>query len=455
MVEEGPRGEANILKSGQPGKRAKMLENNPRRRVVITGYGMITPLGKNAEETFERATKAQSGIDYITAFDVSGLPCQIGGQVKAEWFDDADDGRNRRLDNFSSRALKLMRIATSDAVRQAKLDEISDRGRIGVSLGSHGDNAPVEDAVLLHRFLDGNGHWDIEGLMNEGRYSFLSFYRRKPDIATSILSNLFNCRGSNLSIVSACSAGAQAIGEAYRIIQAGTCDAMIAGGCEATLNFLGFIGFVLIKALAERYPSPQKASRPFDRKRNGFVMSEGAGAVVLEELEHARARGAIIHGELMGYGDSADAYRITDTHPKGEGAILAMRAALEDGSLRPEQVDYINAHGTSTPQNDLVETKAIKEVFGQRAQDIPVSSNKSMIGHTIAAAGAIELILTLMGISHSIMLPTINYEFPDPKCRLDFIPNESRRKSHRIAISNSFGFGGQNACLCVGKLDES
>jgi 3-oxoacyl-[acyl-carrier-protein] synthase II len=432
-----------------------MHEENPRRRVVITGYGMITPLGKNAEETFARATEGQSGIDYITAFEVGGLPCQIGGQVNAEWVEDADDGRNRRLDNFSSRALKLMRIATNDAVQLAKLDEISDRGRIGVSLGSHGDNAPIEDAVLLHRFFDGTDNWDIEGLMSEGRYSFLSFYRRKADIATSILSNLFNCQGSNLSIASACSAGAQAIGEAYRIIQTGRCDAMIAGGCEATLNFLGFIGFVLIKALAEKYPSPQEASRPFDRKRNGFVMSEGAGVVVLEEMEHARARGAIIHGELLGYGDSADAYRITDTHPKGEGAILAMRAALEDAALKPEHVDYINAHGTSTPQNDLVETKAIKEVFAQRAQDIPVSSNKSMLGHTIAAAGAIELVLTLMGMNHSIMLPTINYQFPDPKCRLDFVPNESRQKNHRIAISNSFGFGGQNACLCVGKLDES
>jgi 3-oxoacyl-[acyl-carrier-protein] synthase II len=432
-----------------------MVEENLRRRVVITGYGMITPLGKNATETFERATEGCSGIDYIKAFDVSGLPCQIGGEVDDQWFEDVDDPRNRRLDKFSSRALKLMRIATRDAVEQANLDEISERDRIGVSLGSHGDSAPIDDAVLLHRFFDGNGNWDLEGLMDEGRYSFLSFYRRKPDIAPSILSALFSCRGSNLSIVSACAAGAQAIGEAYRIIQAGKCDAMIAGGCEATLDFLGFIGFVLIKALAEKYSSPQKASRPFDRKRNGFVMSEGAGAVVLEELEHAQARNAPILGELLGYGDSADAYRITDTHPKGEGAILAMRGALEDAALRPEQIDYINAHGTSTQQNDLVETKAIKEVFGKRAAEIPVSSNKSMLGHPIAAAGAIEFILTLMGINRSILLPTINYEYPDPKCRLDVVPNESRRQSHRIAISNSFGFGGQNACLVVGKLDES
>ncbi|OGP59373.1 MAG: hypothetical protein A2162_04755 [Deltaproteobacteria bacterium RBG_13_52_11b] len=211
---------------------------------------------------------------------------------------------------------------------------------------------------------------------------------------------------------------------------------------------------MLIHALVERYSTPQKASRPFDRKRNGFVMSEGAGAVILEELEHARSRRVPVLGEILGYGASADAYRITDTHPTGLGATLAMRGALEDASLTPEQIDYINAHGTSTTQNDVTETRAIKEVFGQRAKDIPVSSNKSMLGHTIAAAGAIELILTLVGLKRSILLPTVNYESPDPKCDLDYVPNEARVKEHRIAISNSFGFGGQNACLCVGKVEE-
>jgi 3-oxoacyl-[acyl-carrier-protein] synthase II len=228
---------------------------------------------------------------------------------------------------------------------------------------------------------------------------------------------------------------------------------MIAGGCEAALNFTGFVGFVLIRALSEKYSSPQKASRPFDRKRNGFVMSEGAGAVVLEELEHARSRGVPILGELLGYGASADAYRITDTHPRGEGAVIAIKSAIKDAVLGPEDIDYINAHGTSTSQNDMAETRAIKEVFGQRANDIPVSSNKSLLGHTIAAAGAIESILTLVGINRSILLPTINYEFRDPKCNLDYVPNEARQKEHRTAISNSFGFGGQNACLCIGKFE--
>jgi 3-oxoacyl-[acyl-carrier-protein] synthase II len=228
---------------------------------------------------------------------------------------------------------------------------------------------------------------------------------------------------------------------------------MIAGGCEATIDFSGMSGFILLKALAEKYTEPQKASRPFDRKRNGFVMSEGAGAVVLEELEHARSRGATVFGELLGYGASADAYRITDTHPKGLGAVIAMKGALEDASLTPDDVDYINAHGTSTMQNDLTETRAVKEVFGERAREIPMSSNKSMLGHTIAAAGAIECILTLVGINRSIILPTINHESRDPKCNLDYVPNEAREKEHKVALSNSFGFGGQNACLCIGKFE--
>lgn len=285
--------------------------------------------------------------------------------------------------------------------------------------------------------------------MRAGGYSALNFLRRKPDVATTILPKLFNCKGPNLTVASACAAGSQAIGEAYRLIQDGRADLMVAGGSEAVVDFMGFVGFMLIKALAERYSAPQEASRPFDRKRNGFVMSEGAAAVVLEELEHAKARRAMIHGEFLGYGASADAYRITDTHPRGLGAVLAMKEALEDAGLRPEEVDYINAHGTSTAQNDVTETRAIKDVFGERAKEIPVSSNKSMLGHTIAAAGAIELILTIMGIHRSILLPTINQEFPDSKCDLDYVPNQARIKEHRIALSNSFGFGGQNACLVI------
>lgn len=428
-------------------------KSSNKRRVVITGYGMITPLGRNTEETFENASNGVSGIDYITSFDTRGLPCQIAGEVKNKWLEKFEDNIAQRFNKFSSRALRLMMAATFEAAKQAKLDEIENRKNIGVSLGSHGDNPTVKNMLFLHRFYGGQGHWDMEGLLSTGGYPYLNFFRRKPDAATTILATLFNCKGPTLSMVSACSAGSHAIGEAYRIIQEGKCDVMIAGGCEATIDFTGMTGFILLKALSEKYTTPQKASRPFDRKRNGFVMSEGAGAVVLEELEHARSRRTQIMGELLGYGASADAYRITDTHPKGEGAILAMKASLEDASLNHEDIDYINAHGTSTVQNDLTETRAIKEVFGKKAKEIPISSNKSMLGHTIAAAGAIECILTLVGINRSIILPTINYEFPDSRCDLDYVPNEARKKSHRIAISNSFGFGGQNACLCIGSFE--
>jgi 3-oxoacyl-[acyl-carrier-protein] synthase II len=414
---------------------------------------MITPLGRNTEETFKRAAQGESGIDYITSFDTSGLPCRIGGQVDDAWIARLDAPRERAFEKFSSRGLKLMVTAAAEAARHARLDTVAHRERIGVALGSHGENPSVDDIMFLHRFYDGNGCWRLKELLESGGYSSFAFARRKPDVAMAILSNLFRCAGPNLSIVSACAAGSQAIGEAFRIIRDGKSDVMLAGGCEATLNFVGVAGFVLLKALAERYKSPQTASRPFDRKRNGFVMSEGAGAMILEELEHARARGIPIGGEILGYGDAADAYRITDPDPQGEGAVLAMKTALEDASLAPGDIDYINAHGTSTVQNDLIETMAIKQVFGSKARNVPISSNKSMLGHTIAAAGAIEGILTLVGIDRSLILPTINHVAPDPRCDLDYVPNVARSMTHRTALSNSFGFGGQNACLCLAKFE--
>lgn len=430
-------------------------KRSTRRRVVVTGIGMVTPLGGNCPETFEKAANGISGLDYIKAFDTTGLPCRVGGEVDDRCLEDCPGSGLQGTEKYSSRGLRLMRAATAEAARHARLGELPDRERIGVSLGYHAENPSVGEMTLLHRFYDGKGRWDLEGMRRKGSYSSFGFFRRKPDVATSLLSIFFDCSGSNLTVVSACAAGAQAIGEAFHMIREGRNDAMIAGGCESSLNFLGFVGFVLIRALCEKYPSPSKASRPFDRKRNGFVMAEGAGAVILEELESARARKAPILGEILGYGASADAYRITDVHPKGEGAILAIRRAMEDASLTPLDIDYINAHGTSTVQNDISETLAIKRVFGDRAGKIPVSSNKSMMGHTIAAAGAIESILTLMGIQRGIVLPTINYEVRDPKCDLDYVPNEARSLRHRIALSNSFGFGGQNACLCIGEYDGS
>jgi 3-oxoacyl-[acyl-carrier-protein] synthase II len=429
----------------------------PRKRVVVTGYGMITPIGKDSLETFSNAGKGISGISLLNSFETAGLPCRIGGQVDDAWLSvpaTSPEFLARRLQGIekcSSRGLKLMVSAVSEAAGAARLNEIENRDKIGVSLGYHGENPSIEDLMLLYRYCD-EGVWDICGLTRSGAYSFFNFFRRKPDVASSILSILFNCRGSSLTIASACAAGAQAIGEALELIRKGRADVMVAGGCESSLNFMGFVGFVLIRALAERYASPERASRPFDRKRNGFVMSEGAGALVLESLDHAVKRNAPIFAEVLGYGSSADAFRITDIHPEGDGAVFAMQGAISDAGLTPADIEYINAHGTSTIQNDLVETLSIKRVLGERARKIPVSSNKSMIGHPIAASGAIEACLTIMGMNASVLLPTINYEFLDPKCDLDYVPNDARQLEYGIALSNSFGFGGQNACLCLGKF---
>jgi 3-oxoacyl-[acyl-carrier-protein] synthase II len=347
-----------------------------------------------------------------------------------------------------------MSIAAGEAAFQAALHKISDRERIGAFVGSYGEDPTLEEVIWLHRFYDGKGHWDLKGLARGGGYNLLRFYRRKPDMAPAIIARLFDCRGPNMSGTSACAAGAQAIGEAYRTIQEGDCDVIMAGGCESTLNLIGLLGFILLGALATRYETPQTASRPFDRRRNGFVLSEGAAALVLEDFGHARLRGAPILGEILGYGSSSDAYRITDSDPRGEGDILAMQKAIAGAGLTVEDIQYVNAHGTSTLKNDISETLAIKTVFGPRAKEIPVSSNKSMLGHCIAAAGPIELILTLMGMHRSLILPTINQTHPDPKCDLWFVPNRAVHRKHSVAISNSFGFGGQNACLCIGNTPD-
>lgn len=420
-----------------------------KKRVLITGYGLITPLGQNADETFKNASEGKSGIDYIKSFETKNLPCNIGGEVKDDWLSDLDTAR---FGKYSSRGCLLFLKALQEAYSLAQLDKVTDRYQVGVSIGSHGDNPNVKDMAFLHRFYDGKGQWDFDGLSKTGGYSFLNFMKRKPDIVSSIVAHKFDCRGTNLITVSACAAGAQAIGEAYKAILDSKCKVMITGGAESVIDFFGFLGFISLKALAEKYNTPQSASRPFDRKRNGFVMSEGAGALIIEDYQHAIDRKAHIFGEILGYGSSSDAYRITDMHPQGAGAVIAMKKAISDAGLNINQIEYINAHGTSTLQNDMTETLAIKQVFGQRAKEIPISSNKSMLGHTIAAAGAIEAILTIMGINKSIILPTINYEFPDPKCDLYYVPNDAIFKEHNIALSNSFGFGGQNACLCIGKF---
>jgi len=412
---------------------------------------MITPLGRNTRETFERASQGCSGIDYIRRFDTRGLPVRIGGEVADQWIQ-RPPGAPAELEKMASRAIRFMWTAATEAAEQAKLDQIPDRHRIGVVLGYHGETADLEDLARIFRAWDGDGRW-APARLRQG-YDAFALMRRKVDVGPSLVSRAFDCRGPSIGIASACAAGGQAIGEAYRLIRSGRADAAIAGGCEASLTYVGLSGFILLKALTERYSAPSTASRPFDRKRSGFVISEGAGALVLEDLTHARERGATILGELLGYGDSTDAYRITDIHPQAEGAVLAMVRAIEDAGIERGHVDYVNAHGTSTVQNDALETLAVKRVFGERAASLPLSSNKSMLGHTIGAAGAIEAILTLEGIRQSLLLPTINYETPDPRCDLDYVPNEARRAAHRVALSNSFGFGGHNASICVSAYED-
>jgi 3-oxoacyl-[acyl-carrier-protein] synthase II len=422
-----------------------------RRRVVVTGVGMITPLGRNTGETFEHASQGRSGIDYLRAFDTRGLPVRIGGEVADGWIQ-RPPGVAARLERMASRAIQLMWTATMEAAEQAKLGRIRDRYRIGVMLGYHGETSSLGDIARIFRAWNGDGQWDATRL--RGGHDAFSLVRHKVDVGPTLISRIFDCRGPSVGIASACAAGGPAIGEAYRLIRSRRADAAIAGGCEASLTYLGLSGFILLKALTERYASPATASRPFDRKRSGFVISEGAGALVLEDLDHAHGRGAPILGEVLGYGDSTDAYRITDIHPQADGAVLAMTRAIEDAGVERDQIGYINAHGTSTVQNDALETLAVKRVFGDRAASVPISSNKSMLGHTIGAAGAIEAILTLEGIRQSLLLPTINHETPDPRCDLDYVPNVARRASHRVALSNSFGFGGHNASVCLGACED-
>ena len=343
-----------------------MRQAEGRRRVVVTGVGMITPLGSTAAETFEQARKGRSGIDYITQFDTRGLPVQIGGEVEDDWIRRPPGKKAARLEKIATRGIQLMWSAAAEATAQAKLAEVKERERIGAVFGYHGETPSVHELNQAFRAWEGDDRWDFAKLRQSG-YNCFGYLRRKIDICPAAISNVFDCRGPNMAVASACAAGGQAIGEAYRLIKDGRVEVAVAGGCEGSLNYVGITGFILLKALTERYASPQTASRPFDRKRSGFVLSDGAGAVVLEELEHARARGVRILGELLGYGDSTDGYRITDIHPQAEGAVLAMTRAIEDAGIEREQVEYINAHGTSTIQNDALETLAIKRVFGDRA----------------------------------------------------------------------------------------
>ncbi len=414
-------------------------------RVVVTGWGMVSPLGNTVEATFAAMRAGQSGIGPVTRFDAKGLFCDIGGEVDTDAFWPLD-----ARGEMGGSAYRLARRAMDEALTGGLLDDIEDRARMGVVLGGHGHTPSVREIAEMVPCLDEAGSAQPTALAALEDYDTTALTRRQPDVVAALLALEAGARGPIAAIVSACAAGTQAIGEGLRLIRDGVCDVVITGGAEPVLSYSGYLGFSILGALTRRYPSPEKASRPFDRRRNGFVIAEGAGVLVLESLAHAQARGKTPLGEVLGYGDSADAYLITAMHPKGEGALQAMQRAVDDAGLEPDHIDYVNAHGTSTPINDPTETMALKRLLGERAHDVPMSSNKSMLGHTIGAAGAIEAILTLRGMQAGILLPTINQEAADPKCDLDYVPNEAREMAHDVALSNSFGFGGQNGCLCLG-----
>ena len=411
-----------------------------KRRVVVTGLGVVTPLGRGVEAVWERIVRGDSGVGPITLFDVGGYRVQFGGQVpwEAEKEDIAGPKELKRLDRFTQFAI----ASAKDAVADSGIDFSREEPfRCGVVIGSGIGGLwefEVQEERLLHKGIDKVSPFTIPKLM--------------VNSASGHVSSLYGIKGPNFAVATACASAANSIGSALRAIQYGDADVMVTGGSEAALTPIGLAGFQNMRALSFRSESPQGASRPFDLDRDGFVLSEGAGVVVLEELEHARRRGARIYGELMGYGASGDAGHITQPDDEGRGAAQAMTAALADAGLGPDAVQYINAHGTSTPLGDKAETAAVKKVFGPHARRLAISSTKSQLGHTLGASGGIELVVCALTVSRGVISPTINLETPDPDCDLDYTPKVAREARVDVAMSNSFGFGGHNASLVLGSL---
>lgn len=406
-----------------------------RPKVVVTGMGAITPLGLNVQDTWQALIEGRSGIGRITQFDASAYPTQIAGEVKG--FDPGEymDAREaRRMARFSQFAVAGAKMALEDA--GLTLDE-SNAEDVGVVIGTAIGGALVE-SEMAHLILLNKGLRRVPPLFVPSMI---------PNAAAHHVACAFGIRGYSSTVVGACASGNQAIGEGARAIRDGTAQVVIAGGTESAMCELALAGICAMRALSTRNDEPERASRPFDAERDGFVVSDGCGVLVLESLDHAMARGARVYAEVLGYGVSSDAYHVSAPHPEGRGSALAMRRAIADAGLKPEDIRYINAHATATPIGDPAEVVAIKSVFGSRAYEIPVNATKSMIGHLLGAAGAVEAIATIMTIQEGILHPTINYEHPDPECDLDCVPNEARRTQVDIALSNSFGFGGQNACL--------
>jgi len=410
-------------------------------RVVVTGLGAVAPNGIGVETFWRSIIHGVSGIGPITRFDASKHDTRIAGEVKGfdplQWVEKKEA---RKMDLFIHYAVAAAQMAYDDS----GLKVTDDNGeRIGVFVGTGMGGIPALEES--HKLLLERG---------PGRVSAFFIPSIITNLASGQISMRFGMKGPNSCVSTACATGNHAIGDSFRIIQRGEADVMLAGGSEAVITPLTIGGFCSMKALSTRNDEPTRASRPFDKDRDGFVMGEGSGLMVLEELEHARRRNAKIYAEIVGYGMCADAYHITQPAPEGEGAVRSMRLALKDAKLTPSQVDYINAHGTSTPVGDVMETLAIKTVFGEHARSVAVSSTKSMTGHLLGAAGGVESVITVLTLVHRILPPTVNYETPDPECDLDYVPNTARRAEVRYALTNSFGFGGTNASLLFKKYEE-
>ena len=424
------------------------------RRVVVTGMGCVTPLGTNPEELWSRLKRGESGVDYTQSFDATQFPTTFSAEVR-DW-DVADQLDDPKIWRQRGRHTQFAAGAAKQAVVAAGIDETMDPTRFGVYLGSGEGQQDFETFTrMVLAAIREEDKIDVAAFVKTGIEILnpIDELEQEPNMPVGHLASMFNAQGPNANCLTACAASSQAIGEARELIRRGDADVMLSGGTHSMIHPFGVTGFNLLTALSTRNEDPQGASRPFERDRDGFVLGEGAAMVVLEEREHAKARGAQIYGEIKGYGSTADAFRITDTHPEGRGAISCIRAAVADAGITADQIHYINAHGTGTSVNDKVETLAIKKTFGELAYKIPVSSTKSMMGHLIAAAGATELIVCLLAMRDGVLPPTINYETPDPECDLDYIPNESREGKCQMTLSNSFGFGGQNISLILSRDD--
>ncbi len=410
-----------------------------QRRVVITGLGAVTPIGNNVKDYWDGLLAGRSGAGPITKFDASTYPTRIACEIKNFNPENHFDRKEvKKLESFVQYAI----VATREAIADSGLDlDAVDKEEFGVYIGSGiGGILAIEEqhSVLLEKGMKRVSPFLIPKLI--------------ANMASGLVSIEFGLKGPNLCIVTACATATHSIGEAFKCIQRGQATIMVCGGTEGAISPLGVAGFCNMKALSERNDEPTRASRPFDAQRDGFVMAEGAGILILEDYEHARARGARIYAELAGYGLTGDAYHMTAPAPMGEGAMRSMRMAIRDAGVTPSDVDHINAHGTSTPYNDKTESEAIKTLFGERAYKIPITSNKSMIGHLLGAAGGVEAIAVCLSIRDSVIPPTINYENPDPDCDLDYVPNQPRRTEVTCAISNSLGFGGHNCSVLFRKI---